>query len=94
MCFINKMDRTGADFFFSMGTIVDRLGANAVALQIPIGAETEFSGLIDLVTMQAINYKNDDGKDWTVTEIPRTSVNWPPNTMPRWSRRSPSAMRP
>ena len=70
MCFINKMDRTGADFFFSMGTIVDRLGANAVALQIPIGAETEFSGLIDLVTMQAINYKNDDGKDWTVTEIP------------------------
>jgi len=70
MCFINKLDRTGADFFFSMGTIVDRLGANAVALQIPIGAETEFSGLIDLVTMQAINYKNDDGKDWTVTEIP------------------------
>src|SRR5580698_9684776 len=52
MCFINKMDRTGADFYFAMGTIVDRLGANAVALQIPIGAETEFSGIIDLVQMK------------------------------------------
>ena len=70
MCFINKMDRTGADFFFSMGTIVDRLGANAVALQIPIGAEQEFRGVIDLITMQAIVYKNDDGKEWTVTDIP------------------------
>ena len=70
MCFINKMDRTGADFFFSMGTIVDRLGANAVALQIPIGAESDFRGIVDLITMKAIVYKNDDGKDWTVTDIP------------------------
>ena len=49
MCFVNKMDRTGADFYFAVGTIVDRLGANAVILQIPIGAEQEFSGVIDLV---------------------------------------------
>ena len=70
MCFVNKMDRTGADFYFAVGTIVDRLGANAVCLQIPIGAETEFSGVVDLVTQKAINYKNDDGRDWIVTEIP------------------------
>jgi elongation factor G len=74
MCFINKMDRTGADFFFAMGTIVDRLGANAVALQIPIGAEQDFKGVIDLIRMKAIVYKNDDGKESETIDIPAELV--------------------
>ena len=70
MCFVNKMDRTGADYYFAVGTIRDRLGANAVMLQIPIGAETEFQGLIDLVNNQAILYQNDDGKSFEITDVP------------------------
>ena len=70
MCFVNKMDRTGADYYFAVGTIRDRLGAPAVMLQIPIGAETEFQGLIDLVNNQAILYKNDDGKTFEIADIP------------------------
>jgi len=70
MCFVNKMDRTGADYFFAVGTIVDRLGANAVMLQIPIGAEQDFSGVIDLVENKAIVYKGDDGKVFEVLDIP------------------------
>ena len=66
MCFVNKMDRTGADYYFAVGTIKDRLGANAVMLQIPIGAEQGFSGLIDLVENKAILYQNDDGKEFEV----------------------------
>jgi elongation factor G len=57
MCFVNKMDRTGADFFMCLGMIKDRLGANAVVLQIPIGAEENFEGVIDLVKMQEIVWK-------------------------------------
>ena len=70
MCFVNKMDRTGADYFFAVGTIVDRLGANAVMLQIPIGAEQDFTGVIDLVENKAIVYKGDDGKVFEVVDIP------------------------
>ena len=70
MCFVNKMDRTGADFYFAVGTIVDRLGANAVILQIPIGAEQDFTGVIDLVENKAIVYKGDDGKVFEVVDIP------------------------
>ena len=70
MCFVNKMDRTGADYYFAVGTIRDRLGANAVMLQIPIGAETNFQGIIDLVNNQAIMYQNDDGKTFEIVEIP------------------------
>jgi elongation factor G len=70
MCFINKMDRTGADYYKSFGTIIDRLGANAVMLQIPIGAESDFKGVIDLVEMKAIVYLTDDGKEWEVVDIP------------------------
>src|SRR5512134_2670414 len=51
MCFINKMDRTGADFFKAVQSMVDRLGAHAVPIQIPIGAEDQFRGVIDLITM-------------------------------------------
>ena len=70
MCFINKMDRIAADYFRAFDTIVDRLGANAVMLQIPIGAEMEFKGVVDLVQMNAIVYKTDDGREWEITEIP------------------------
>jgi len=70
MCFINKMDRTGADYFRAFDTIIDRLGANAVMLQIPIGAEGDFKGIVDLVKMNAVVYKTDDGREWEITEIP------------------------
>src|SRR5579875_3394153 len=70
MCFVNKMDRTGADYYFAVGTIKDRLGANAVMLQIPIGAEQDFQGVIDLVQNKAILYKGDDGKVFDVVDIP------------------------
>ncbi len=70
IAFINKMDRIGADFAGSLKTMVDRLGANAVPLQLPIGAESEFKGIIDLVEMKAIVYKDDLGKEQDVIEIP------------------------
>src|SRR5436190_1319813 len=70
IAFINKMDRIGADFTGSLKTMVDRLGANAVPLQIPIGAESEFKGIIDLVEMKAIVYLDDLGKDQDTIEIP------------------------
>ena len=54
ICFINKLDRTGADFWRGVETIKDRLGANAVPIQIPIGSEDNFSGVIDLVAMKAL----------------------------------------
>lgn len=71
IAFINKMDRTGADFFKVVDRIIERLGANAVPIQIPIGAESEFKGIIDLVKMQAIIYKDDLGNDFEVIEIPQ-----------------------
>ncbi|MEH6941127.1 elongation factor G [Bacillus sp. JJ722] len=68
--FVNKMDKIGADFLYSVGTIHDRLQANAHAIQLPIGAEDQFTGIIDLVEMKAIMYGNDLGTDTTVVEIP------------------------
>jgi elongation factor G len=53
ICFVNKMDRIGANFFFSVGTMVDRLGCKPVPIQIPIGAEDQFKGVVDLVSMKA-----------------------------------------
>ena len=53
ICFINKMDRVGADFYHSIDTIVDRLKCRPVAIQIPVGAEDQFKGIVDLVTMKA-----------------------------------------
>jgi elongation factor G len=70
IAFINKMDRIGADFERSVETMVDRLGANAVPVQLPIGAEADLVGIIDLVAMKAIIYKDDLGKDFEVIEIP------------------------
>lgn len=68
--FVNKMDKIGADFLYSVGTIHDRLQANAHPIQLPIGAEDQFSGIIDLVEMNAVFYSNDLGTDITVGEIP------------------------
>ena len=70
IAFINKMDRIGADFEGSLKTMETRLGANAVPVQIPIGAESEFKGIIDLLEMKAIVYLDDLGKDQDVIEIP------------------------
>ncbi|WP_449622208.1 elongation factor G [Robertmurraya sp. Marseille-Q9965] len=68
--FVNKMDKIGADFKYSIKTIHDRLQANAAAIQLPIGAEDEFSAIIDLVEMNATFYGNDLGTDIEVREIP------------------------
>ncbi len=70
IAFINKMDRTGANFFAAVASMRDRLGANAVPVQIPIGQEEHFAGVIDLVEMKAIVYKDDLGQDFEVGPIP------------------------
>ena len=69
-CFINKLDRTGADFWRCVASIRERLGANAVPVQIPVGEEDRFQGVIDLVERKAILYRDDLGKDIEVTDIP------------------------
>src|SRR6476469_8884839 len=69
-CFINKLDRTGADFWRGVASIKDRLGANAVPIQIPIGREDQFQGVIDLVEMKAIYYRDDLGNKIDVVDIP------------------------
>ncbi|RPF54864.1 elongation factor G [Abyssicoccus albus] len=68
--FINKMDKTGADFKYSVGTLKERLQANAHPIQLPIGAEDNFSGIIDLVEMRAFNYNNDLGTEIEEIDIP------------------------
>ncbi len=73
ICFINKMDRVGADFDRAVETIGERLNAVAVPIQMPIGRESEFRGLIDLVEMRAIHYDDDAGVAQVATEIP---VEW------------------
>jgi elongation factor G len=69
-CFVNKLDRTGADFWMVVDMIRDRLGAKAVPVQIPIGIEDSFKGVVDLVTMKAIYYRDDLGSQIDVVEIP------------------------
>lgn len=68
--FVNKMDKLGADFLYSVSTIHDRLMANAHPIQLPIGAEDEFSGIIDLIEMKATMYGNDLGTEIEVVDIP------------------------
>ena len=70
ICFINKLDRTGADFWRCVEMIEDRLGANAVPIQLPIGLEDKFAGVIDLIRMRAILYRDDLGSEIEVVEIP------------------------
>ncbi|MBX6764231.1 MAG: elongation factor G [Rubrobacteraceae bacterium] len=70
IAFVNKMDRIGADFYHAVETMKERLGANAVPVQLPIGKEAEFTGIVDLVEMKAIIYKDDLGAEWDETEVP------------------------
>jgi len=72
ICFVNKMDKLGADFYYTVGTIVDRLGAKPLVMQLPIGAEDDFDGVVDLIDMKALTWrgKTEIGTDATVEEIP------------------------
>jgi elongation factor G len=70
MAFVNKMDRIGADFFHVLEMMADRLKTNPVAIQLPIGAEEDFAGIIDLVTMKARIFKDDKGQEWDEIDIP------------------------
>ncbi|HEX2155272.1 MAG TPA: elongation factor G [Acidimicrobiia bacterium] len=70
ICFINKLDRTGADFYADIESIRQRLGATPLVMQLPIGREADFLGIVDLVEMKAHIWKGDDGKHWDTTDIP------------------------
>jgi len=70
ICFVNKLDRTGADFWHTINSIVERLGANPAVIQIPIGVESGFRGVVDLIEMRAIIYNGGDGTDRVFTEVP------------------------
>ena len=72
ICFVNKMDKLGADFYFTVKTIIDRLGAKPVVIQLPIGAESEFQGVIDLVEMRALTWRGDVemGAKYEIEPIP------------------------
>ncbi len=92
IAYINKMDRTGADFMRGVNMIKDRLGANPVPIQLPIGSEDKFVGIIDLVRMKAEIYKDDLGKEIEETEVPADMMEmaleyrrpcWPPASRSR-----------
>ena len=72
ICFVNKMDKLGADFYFTVDTIIKRLGAKPLVIQLPIGAESTFEGVIDLVEMRALTWRGDVelGAKYTIEEIP------------------------
>ena len=72
ICFVNKMDKLGADFYFTVKTIVERLGAKPLVIQLPIGAESEFQGVVDLVEMRALTWRGDVelGAKYEIEEIP------------------------
>ncbi len=70
ICFVNKLDRVGADFWHVLDTIVERLGANPAAVQMPIGAEREFRGIVDLIEMRATFYADEDGANPVVDLVP------------------------
>jgi elongation factor G len=75
ICFINKMDRVGADFYRSVDTIVDRLKCRPVPIQIPIGAEDQFKGIVDLVEMKAVIWRDETlGAEFDDVEIPGRSL--------------------
>jgi elongation factor G len=71
IAYINKMDRVGADFSRGIETMVERLGAHPVAIQLPIGSEQDFRGIVDLVASKAIIYKDELGKEQEVIDVPQ-----------------------
>ena len=72
ICFVNKMDKLGADFYFTVDTIINRLGAKPLVIQIPIGAESTFEGVVDIVQMKALTWRGDVemGAKYEIEEIP------------------------
>src|SRR5256886_15569959 len=72
MCFVNKLDRTGADFFRCVQMMIDRLNATPLVLQLPIGAESDFIGVVDLIGMRALTWRGETkkGEDYAIEEIP------------------------
>ncbi|WP_410606906.1 elongation factor G [Amycolatopsis sp. lyj-109] len=72
ICFVNKMDKLGADFYYTVKTIVDRLGVRPLVIQLPIGAENDFEGVVDLVRMKALTWRGEvqKGEDYSVEDIP------------------------
>jgi elongation factor G len=72
ICFVNKMDKLGADFYFTVQTIIDRLGATPLVVQLPIGSESDFVGVVDLLTMKAFTWHGEVklGDDYEIEEIP------------------------
>lgn len=74
IAFMNKMDKTGADFYMAVQTMVDRLGAHPIAVQIPIGRENDFKGVIDLIEMKAIRWLNAEGTEMVIEDIPTNMI--------------------
>ena len=76
ICFVNKMDKLGADFYFTVKTIIERLGAKPLVIQIPIGAESTFEGVVDIVQMKALTWRGDVemGSKYVVEDIPADLV--------------------
>ena len=76
ICFVNKMDKIGADFYFTVRTIKERLGATPLPIQLPIGSENEFIGVVDLVQMRALTWRGEvqKGEDYAIEEIPADMV--------------------
>ncbi|MGH3828004.1 MAG: elongation factor G [Pseudonocardiaceae bacterium] len=76
ICFVNKMDKLGADFYFTVRTIRERLGATPLVIQLPIGSESDFEGVVDLVGMRALTWRGEvqKGEDYTVEAIPANLV--------------------
>ena len=75
MCFVNKMDRMGADFYAALASIKDRLEAKVAVINLPIGAEADYAGIVDLVTMKAWIWQGEDlGANWEVVDIPEDMV--------------------
>ncbi len=76
ICFVNKMDKLGADFYFTVDTIINRLGARPLVIQLPIGSESSFEGVVDLVEMRALTWRGDSkgdvkmGAEYAIEEIP------------------------
>ena len=89
MCFVNKLDRTGADFFRCVDMMLERLGANPLVLQLPIGIEADFIGVVDLVGMRALTWRGETkiGEDYTVEEIP-ADLRRPGQRVPREAHRA------
>ncbi len=90
IAFVNKMDRMGADFFDAIKTMREKLHANAIPVQCPIGAESEFKGMVDLIRMKAYIFHDETlGADWDETDIPCRS----PRKMQKNAFRAPRRAR-